>query len=61
MRDAPEKWTAIAVTLQSNGALTPLPGAFVTPETAILRSDIETRYATEGKRRVMQARKKGGR
>lgn len=61
MKEAPTKWTAIAVTLPTSGALTPIPGAFATPDAAILSDDIETRYATEGKRRVMQARKKGGR
>ena len=61
MKEAPEKWTAIAITLPTSGALTPIPGAFATPDAAILRDDVETRYATEGKRRVMQARKKGGR
>ncbi|CDG39605.1 MULTISPECIES: hypothetical protein [Asaia] len=61
MKEAPANWTAIAVTLPKSNALTPIPGAFATPDAAILRDDVETRYATEGKRRVMQARKKGGR
>lgn len=61
MKEVPAKWTTIAVMSPSSGTFERAPGAFVVPDIAILRGDIETRYATEGKRRVMQARKKGGR
>lgn len=60
MENIPTKWATIAVFSPSSGTLEPAPGAFCDSQSAILRADIETRYATEGKRRVMQARKQGG-
>lgn len=58
MKEAPAKWTVIGFISPSNGAMVDAPGALMSISEAQTRPDVQFRYRTAGKRRVIEIKAK---
>jgi len=58
VKEAPKTWVVIGFVSPSNGAMVDAPGSVMSISEAQTRPDVQFRYRTAGKRRVIEIKAK---